>query len=76
MIRTQIYLSERQREKLAALADAQGAKLSELIREAIDQFLYSSSEGHRTQLLKQAEGIWHDHLDLPTPVDLRKSWDR
>jgi len=36
MVRTQIYLTERQRDELAAIAKIAGKKQSELIREAID----------------------------------------
>lgn len=39
MIRTQIYISEQQAAALKALAATSGRKQSELIREAMDDFL-------------------------------------
>ena len=39
MVRTQIYLTEKQRDQLAAIAKSARKKQSELIREAIDQLL-------------------------------------
>jgi len=37
MVRTQVYLTENQREELAAIAKAEGKKQSELIREALER---------------------------------------
>lgn len=39
MIRTQVYLTDQQRSELALLSKSKGKKQSELIREAIDQFI-------------------------------------
>jgi len=41
MVRTQIYLTERQRDELTAMAKTTGKKKSELIREAIDRLIES-----------------------------------
>jgi hypothetical protein len=38
-LRTQIYLSERQRAGLDALRESRGASLAELIRDAVDDYL-------------------------------------
>ena len=58
MVRTQIYLTEQQRDKLATIAKTVGKKQSELIREAIDRLIDQVSSGHRALVLREAAGIW------------------
>lgn len=76
MVRTQIYLTEQERDKLAVLAEASGKKQSELIRNAVDVFIYQSSHGHRNAVLKEASGLWQSRTDLPDFTELRKTLDR
>jgi hypothetical protein len=76
MIRTQIYLTENQRDKLVALAKTGGKKQSELIREAIDRLIEQTSRGRREFVLRKAAGIWKERKDLPDFNDIRKEWDR
>lgn len=76
MVRTQIYLTENERDQLAMLADATGKKQSELIREAVDVFIYQCSHDHRNAVLKEASGVWQHRTDLPNFTELRKSLDR
>ena len=76
MIRTQIYLTEQQRNELATLAKSYGKKQSELIREAIDRLIYQTSKNHRKQVLNEAAGIWKDRTDLPDFISMRSEWDR
>lgn len=76
MVRTQIYLTERQREELAALAKSVGKKQSELIRDAIDRLIDQASETRRKSVLRQAAGIWKDRKDLPDFSAVRSQWDR
>ena len=76
MVRTQLYLTEREREELAALARATGRKQSELIREAVDRFLEQSSRRRRDAVLDRAAGLWKDRDDLPHFRALRGQWDR
>lgn len=76
MIRTQIYLTKRQRDELAAIAKTSGKKLSELIREAVDQLLDQASRGRREAVLREAAGIWKDRTDLPDFKATRGEWDR
>ena len=40
MVRTQIYLTQSQRDELKAIARTAGKKQSELIREAIDRLIH------------------------------------
>jgi len=76
MVRTQIYLTENQREELAAIAKAVGKKQSELIREAIDRLIDQAGRGHREFVLRKAAGIWKDRTDLPDFNSIRSEWDR
>ena len=65
MVRTQIYLTERQRDELAAIAKTAGKKQSELIREAVDRYIDQSSRSRREAVLREAAGIWKSRNDLP-----------
>lgn len=76
MVRTQIYLTENQREELAAIAQAEGKKQSQLIREAIDQLINHAGSTRREAVLREAAGIWKDREDIPDFKKLRKEWDR
>jgi len=76
MIRTQIYLTEHQRNELATIAKSFGKKQSELIREAIDRFIEQTGKNHRELVLRQAAGIWKDRTDLPDFKSIRAEWDR
>ncbi len=76
MVRTQIYLTENQRDELAAIAKSIGKKQSELIREAIDQLIHQTGGGHRESVLRKTAGIWKDRTDLPDFDTIRSEWNR
>jgi hypothetical protein len=76
MVRTQIYLTEQQRDELAAIARIAGKKQSELIREAIDRFIDRSTAHCRELVLRETAGIWKNREDLPDFSDIRAQWDR
>ena len=76
MVRTQIYLTERQRTELAAIAEHRGQRQSEVIREAVDDFIEQNSRHHREAVLRRAAGVWRDRADLPDLNVLRRGWDR
>ena len=76
MVRTQIYLTEHQREELAAIAKAVGKKQSMLIREAIDRLIDQAGRSRREAVLREAAGIWKDRTDLPDSKAMRAEWDR
>lgn len=56
--RTQIYLSQAERQGLQALALRSGRSQSALIREAIDAFLEQHQPQGRLARLRQARGLW------------------
>ena len=76
MLRTQIYLTEREKQALSALADERGKSQSELIREAIDDWIGRSKDNRRKEVLDRTAGMWKDRDDLPEWGDLRQSWER
>ena len=76
MIRTQIYLTEQERDALRVLSAESGKKQSELIREAIDNLIAKSGETYRQAVLDRVAGIWKDRKDLPDFSELRSKWDR
>ena len=76
MVRTQIYLTESQREELAAIAKAEGKKQSELIREAIDRLIDQAGSDRRQIVLRETAGIWKDRKDLPDFRRIRAGLDR
>ncbi len=76
MVRTQIYLTDRERDELAAMADATGRKQSELIREAVDRLLEQTDKTRREAVLARAAGMWKNRTDLPDFRALRREWDR
>jgi len=76
MIRTQIYLTDRQRAKLTIIAENMGKKQSELIREAIDHLIEQAGQNQKKTALKEAAGLWKNRDDLPDFKALRSEWDR
>ena len=76
MVRTQIYLTGRQRDELDAIARASGKKQSELIREAVDRFIDQAGSSRRENVLREAAGIWKDRTDLPDFKATRADWER
>ena len=76
MVRTQVYLTERQRDELAAIAKTVGKKQSQLIREAVDRLIDEEGRGRRETVLREAAGIWKDRTDLPDFRAMRAEWDR
>jgi Arc/MetJ-type ribon-helix-helix transcriptional regulator len=76
MIRTQIYLTEHQRDELAAISKTAGKKQSELIREAVNRLIDQSGRSRREVVLRAAAGIWKNRKDLPDFKATRAEWDR
>jgi chromosome segregation and condensation protein ScpB len=76
MIRTQIYLTDRQRAELTSISKTLGKKQSELIREAVDRLIDEAGDSRRKIVLREVAGIWKDRNDLPDFEEIRNEWDR
>lgn len=76
MIRTQIYLTDRQRSELMAMSKTLGKKQSELIREAVDRLIDQAGHSRREIVLREAAGTWKGRADLPDFKATRAEWDR
>lgn len=76
MIRTQIYLTESEKNRLESIALTRGVKQSELIREAVDELIEKYTPSQRLACIKQVRGLWKNRSDLPDLRDLRKGWGR
>ena len=76
MIRTQIYLTVEEMNALKALSNTTGKKQSELIREAVDEFLVKRDRTARRQVIDNVAGIWQNRMDLPDFNEIRREWDR
>ena len=76
MVRTQIYLTKHEHDRLRRLATRTGRSQSELIRAAVDLWLEQQSLEDRHQILKDVAGIWRERTDLPDFAALRREADR
>ncbi len=76
MERTQIYLTEKERKTLKAMAARLGRSQSALIREAVDRYIEREQELSRVDLLHRARGLWAKRDDLPDFEELRRELDR
>ncbi|PYJ22811.1 MAG: CopG family transcriptional regulator [Verrucomicrobia bacterium] len=76
MVRTQIYLTEREHRSLDSLAKANSCSKSEIIRKAVDEFVSKSSHPGRLEALRKARGIWKGRKELPDIRAMRRAWRR
>ena len=69
--RTQIYLTQTQQSRLAAACRRAAVTKSELIRQAVDQFLSQQahpSSADKAQHLDGLAGLWADREDMADPA--------
>ncbi len=64
MIRTQIYLTEAEHQGIHELARVTRQCRSELIRQAIDQYLTRKMPDSKLAKIRKAKGIWKNRSDL------------
>ena len=75
MTRTHIYLTVEQRDSLENRAARTGRAISELIREALDEYPERHADGRRREVLRAAAGLWADRGDLPQLPAARATLD-
>jgi len=76
MIRSQIYLTENERDSLKNISSETGRSQSDLIREAVDIFIKKISKKNNNELRQEAFGIWKEKSDIPDLKELRTEFDR
>jgi metal-responsive CopG/Arc/MetJ family transcriptional regulator len=76
MVRTQIYLTEDENTAISRLSAVSGHGKSEIIRQAIDEFIQRRDTTNRLRKLRAARGIWKDRLDIPDVRQMRSEFDR
>ena len=76
MIRTQIYLTEKENSAIHRLSRSLGHGKSELIRHAVDEFIARRDSTSRLGKLRSACGMWSGRKDLPGLRALRDEFDR
>jgi hypothetical protein len=74
VVRTQIYLTEAEQRALRSLASRRKKAQSELIRQAVDEFISRSQRGHRQALRERVFGIWKNRADVPDVRAMRRAW--
>lgn len=69
-------VTEEEKESLSGLSSTTGKKQSQLIREAVDQYIVKSVKTNKLDVIERAAGIWAERDDLPDFGEIRNSWDR
>ena len=76
MIRSQIYLTEDERDSLKIISKETGRTQSDLIREAVDSLISQITKKNSNEKRQEAFGIWKDREDYPDIRTLRNEFDR
>jgi metal-responsive CopG/Arc/MetJ family transcriptional regulator len=76
MVRTQIYLTKEEKAEIKKIAKLSGKSQSDVIREALDQYINKVKPDNWKEKISTARGIWKDREDLPDFDKIRKEMDR
>lgn len=76
MIRTQIYLTEKEKEGLEKMSALKGISQSDLIRLAVDDLLSRTDDSGKSCIVEELAGIWRCRQDIPSVRELRSSWGK
>ena len=71
LARTQIYLTQGQQARLSVVCKRSATTKSDLIRQAIDQFLNQQPEGSQEDKAKRLQslaGMWANRADMADPA--------
>lgn len=76
MIRTQIYLTKKEKEAIEQLSDERKTTQSNIIREAIDEYVAKKKResGEGSKSIMDFAGLWKDKKDIPKVNKLRQGW--
>ena len=74
MIRTQIYITEKEKSGIESVTLSQGISQSEFIRRAIDSLLTKTTNTDKSAILDEIAGIWSDRDDTTDIRELRTGW--
>jgi hypothetical protein len=76
MIRSQIYLTEDERNSLKSISEETGRTQSALIREAIDSLINKVNKKNNSKKRQEAFGIWKDKNDYSDTEEIRNEFNR
>jgi hypothetical protein len=76
MLTTQVTLTDQQTQALRSIAERTGKTETDVIVEAVEQFIAQHAPRGRKDALLQARGMWQDRTDLPDLRILREESDR
>ncbi len=71
-----IDLTESQYQTIQAVSDVNGLDQTELIHQAIIQWIEKQQVKNRRDRLRAARGLWKNRTDLPDFQKLRNEWNR
>lgn len=75
MKRTQIYLTEEEKKAIEKLSDERGTTQSNIIREAIDEYVAKEKAKPKKKSIMDFAGIWKDKEDIPDIDEIRDEWE-
>ncbi len=76
MIRSQIYLTEEERDSLKLISKETGRTQSDLIREAVDSLISRITKKNSSKKRHEAFGMWKNRNDFPDIRKIRNEFDR
>jgi len=76
MERTQIYLTDKEKQAVRSIARRLGTTQSAVIRTAVDRFIDRAGTDNKLDLLRSGRGLWGDRQDLPDFDVVRRELDR
>ncbi|MEX0845124.1 MAG: CopG family transcriptional regulator [Balneolaceae bacterium] len=76
MIRTQIYLTEQEKKAIEKLSDERNTTQSNIIREAIDEYVVKKKLETKKKSIMDFAGIWKDKKDIPDVREMREGWGK
>ena len=74
MVRTQVYLTEEEKNGIESVTLTKGISQSEFIRQAIDKSLLDAINIDKPIILDEIAGIWANREDIPDIRELRTAW--